>query len=80
MYREERLKAQTERYAYTASLFDMIDDEGNKEFFTLYGNKVKPGEDYGPGYIALRMAALICMFFTIGTGLIMVCMLLSVTV
>ncbi len=76
----ERRREMMKRSPYAASLFDVIDDEGNKEFFTIYGRKVKPGEDLGPVYIGLRMAALICTFFTIGAGLILVCMLMSVTV
>ncbi len=79
-FERERRREQMKRSPYAASLFDVIDDEGNKEFFTIYGSKVKPGEDLGPVYTALRMIALICTFFTVGAGLILVCMLMSVTV
>ncbi len=63
-----------------ATLFDIIDDNrGNKAFFSLYGDRVKPGDEPGTLFMIMRMIAIIFTFITVSAGLVIVCAFLSLS-
>ncbi|MGM9937358.1 MAG: hypothetical protein ACI38A_08440 [Candidatus Ornithomonoglobus sp.] len=70
--------SQKQRGAYTATLYDMIDDNGGKEFFTIYGEKVRSGAGEGPVCTLFRLLAILCTMFTITICIIVICMMMSV--
>lgn len=82
---ENALEAERERLRnihggnYTATLFELFDDNHNKESYTIYGERVRPGRGAGPMFILWRFLSVLCTFFALTTCLITVCMLLSVT-
>ena len=82
---ENALEAERERLRnihggnYTATLFELFDDNHNKESFTLYGERVRPGRGAGPMFILWRFLSVLCTFFAVVTCFVTLCMLLSVT-
>lgn len=59
------------------NFFSMIDDSEEKEYYTLYGERIKAGEDHGAMYMLMKLVAMIFGFMTASAGLIIICMLLS---
>lgn len=59
------------------NLAGLIDDTQGKEFSTLFGERIKVGEDHGTFYMISKTLMLFSLFITISSSLIMICMLIS---
>lgn len=59
------------------NLAGLIDDTQGKEFSTLFGERIKVGEDHGTFYMIFKTIMLISLFITVSSSLILICMLIS---
>lgn len=47
------------------NLAGLIDDTQGKEFTTLFGERIRVGEDHGTGYMICKTLAVLSLFFTV---------------
>lgn len=78
--REERKWREEDRAVYTSNIMDvnlagLIDDTQKKEFCTIYGERMKVGDDHGTAYMIFKTLFLLMLFVTVFTSLPMVLML-----
>lgn len=57
----------------------LIDDSQGKEFSTIFGERVKVGEDHGTAYMIFKTLLIFSLFMTVSVSIVMILMLLSLT-